>query len=153
MKFICRTQIKNMCFISLFTLSLSQIPGWSIASDALGSVFSAPAPTGNDVFDQSYEISYRWLEGPAVGRNKINRVEFLFHKKDNLPLAITRISFFPFMKIHGHGGRGEPILRELVDGRAVFDSFGFTMSGQWELEIRVELNGEAFALSLPVQVR
>ncbi len=123
----------------------------------------APSFSLND-FGAEYDSSklVTWLQAPVVGtksRDKsgtaiANHVRLTFVKKDGaVPASVGRVRFWPYMSIHGHGTPNNGVVTPTADPHIYeVSGFVFTMGGKWELEVRVSLEGKAYALSIPVQV-
>ena len=95
-----------------------------------------------------------WLAGPTVGSKAHNRLRLTFVRADgSVPASVGRVRFWPYMSIHGHGSPHKGIVTPTADPHVYeVSKFVFTMGGKWELEIRVSLEGKAYALSIPVHV-
>lgn len=117
-----------------------------------------------DDFGAEYDRSklVTWLQVPVVGTKArdmsgaaiANHVRLTFVKRDGaVPASVGRVRFWPYMSIHGHGTPNNGVVTPTADPHIYeVSGFVFTMGGKWELEVRVSLEGKAYALSIPVQV-
>jgi len=107
-------------------------------------------------FQQDYDVNQlvQWIHGPLIGRDKgSNQLILRFVKNDGSePTSIRQIKLWPYMSIHGHGGRGTTVIEKIESNAYEVKGFVFTMGGKWELEIRVTLDGIPYALSIDQQV-
>ena len=95
-----------------------------------------------------------WIHGPTTGKSATNHLRLTFIKKNGETVAPQRLPrFWPYMSIHGHGTPKNGNVIPTADPHVYeMSGFIFTMGGKWELEVRVSLEGKAYALSIPVHV-
>lgn len=98
-----------------------------------------------------------WTFGPEVSGDSVTEMKNTCRIEVRLadgstPAGLAVESAYPFMKIHGHGAPDEQIA-VTVEGEVVtVSNIAFTMSGPWELHLKVSANGQSEELEIPLEV-
>ena len=98
-----------------------------------------------------------WSSGPEVSGDSVAEmnnecvVEVLL-ADGSTPEALTVETAFPYMKIHGNGAPDEQISFKVEGNKVTVSQIAFTMSGPWELHVKVSAGGRSEELEIPVVV-
>ncbi len=140
---------------SVLCLALSQ----SSCSD---SEHASHSEQGTDTVSEAVGQNFKakilsWSTGPEVSGDTVADmnnecvVEVLLADGET-PDALTVETAFPYMKIHGHGAPDEQITFKVEGNKVTVSKIAFTMSGPWELHLKVSAGGRSEELEIPLVV-
>jgi hypothetical protein len=122
-----RTSLLSLLFVSALGLSACVSP-----------------PTGLDVtlkrptVQKHYQAEIRPLEEP-IALNKLHAWEIRLTQPSGQPVTGAKIAVDGGMPQHHHGLPTQPrVTKELGDGRYLVEGMKFSMSGWWEIKLKVE---------------
>jgi hypothetical protein len=97
-----------------------------------------------------------WQKGPQVTKSDETRNEFqvkVLSPNGADPEKFEVLDLFPYMKVHGHGVPKSYAPKWEVQGSVIqVKQLGFVMSGPWEVNIKVRVNGAEDTIEIPVEV-
>ncbi|MEY2987878.1 MAG: hypothetical protein RJB13_1399 [Pseudomonadota bacterium] len=141
------------CFICC--LSLSQVSCSESGHEGHGGHESTSV---SETVGQNFRAKIlSWSNGPQVSGDSVAEmnneciVEVLL-ADGSAPEALTVETAFPYMKVHGHGAPDEQITFKIEGNKVTVSKIAFTMSGPWELHIKVSAGGRSEELEIPVVV-
>lgn len=146
---------KMIVSCSVLCLALSQ----SSCSDSEHASHSEQrTDTVSEAVGQSFKAKIlSWSSGPEVSGDSVADmnnecvVEVLL-ADGTTPDALTVETAFPYMKIHGHGAPDEQITFKVEGNKVTVSKIAFTMSGPWELHLKVSAGGRSEELEIPLVV-
>jgi hypothetical protein len=150
---------------SLRRLSVLLACSLVLACSKQTSVGEVPAPRATSVPDSALGQTSKkgvfraaitaWFAGPRVtfGEESLNSLQVtLVLPNGTKPTSIAVREVFPYMKIHGHGAPGDRPIAEAKENVLTVSQLGFSMSGPWELNVRLVVHGQEDVVEIPVQV-
>lgn len=94
--------------------------------------------TQRQTADKRYIVDIHPVGGPA-GLNRIHAWEVRVTSPSGQPIDGLKIAVDGGMPQHGHGLPTRPrITRQLGDGRYLMDGMKFSMSGWWEIKLKID---------------
>jgi hypothetical protein len=125
-------EIKKIFFLLVFFLLAPFLSG--CMSPPAGLDLSSQRHTSNNL----YVVEAHPAAGPA-GINKIHAWEVRIERASGEPVTGAHIAVDGGMPQHGHGFPTKPrITRELGEGRYLLEGVKFSMTGWWEIKLKID---------------
>ncbi len=75
---------------------------------------------------------------PVVGNNIVTLT--IFDSRSKTPIESAKIEAVPWMTTHSHGSSKKTIIKEKGNGVYVVENVYFTMEGDWDLLVNIQIN-------------